>query len=279
MKYTLLLFIFFNLTSYSYGFIIGGETVPQGKADGVLNIFTTNADGEMDGTCTASKIGARFILTAAHCVHGKNVKSLGWSNSSKVDLGDENETIYGLHAKNVHIHPSYEFQKMFGQTYKSTDMAIIEIDTSKGNHIDKFENLPSMELDFNPVLAGEKLQSFGYGCESQGDFDNLVSRKKSAEVKMLPYNSLSTECAALPSVVNQNASKIYTTQMVSSTLATGGKASLCDGDSGGPTIRNGKIVGVNASYLIDQTSQTEEAYFNLHSRLSEVQGWVRSIVQ
>ncbi len=67
--------------------------------------------------------------------------------------------------------------------------------------------------------------------------------------------------------------------MISSTLATGGHASLCVGDSGGPTVRNGKIVGVNSSYIIDQNLQTEEAYLNLHSRISNVQGWIRSIIR
>jgi hypothetical protein len=36
-------------------------------------------------------------------------------------------------------------------------------------------------------------------------------------------------------------------------------------------MRNGKSVGFNSQYLIDQSLENDEAYFNFHSRLSEIQ--------
>lgn len=280
MNRLFLFIIFFNLISYSYSSpIVGGKIVADDSAQGVFNIFKSDANGEPNGSCTASKIGTKFIITAAHCVYGKDIKTLGWSNSSEIDLTDENTNLYGLYVKNVNIHPSYELSEMLGQSSRATDIAILEVDMSKGNYVEKFQNLPSMELDFDPVMAGEKLQTLGYGCEAPGDYGNPLSHKKSAELETLPYSSLATECAAVPSAINKQAFEIYKSKMVSSTLLSGGKASLCDGDSGGPTLRNGKIVGINSSLLIDQRSQTEEAYLNLHSRISEAQTWINNIIR
>jgi len=274
---TLLLVLSFH--SHAKAPIIGGDLVTAGKADGVINFYTTDDEGDLSNSCTGSKIGGRFILTAAHCVYGKNVNTIGWSNSESVDLEDESTNLYGLYVKKVNIHPSYELFKMLGQTYKSSDVAIIEVDTSKGNFLHKFNELPSHDMDFSPVMSGEKIQAYGYGCEKAGDLDNPKSRKKMADLDMLPFTSLTTNCSSIAPVVNQNASEIYKAQMISSTLRSGGKSSLCEGDSGGPTMRNGKIVGVNSQYLIDQSLESDEAYFNLHSRLSEIKGWMNSILR
>lgn len=279
MKTIIFLSVFFSLTVFADSKpIIGGRPVEADQAKGVINLYRTSAEGEIDETCTGTKIGERFILTAAHCVLGKNVDKLGWSNSSTVDLNNENETIYGLYTKKVHIHPSYELGSMLKQTYSASDIAIIEIDESQGNHLDKFRSLPTVEIDYAPVKVGEEVQIYGYGCEGTGQKDSLISKKKMASVEMLPEDALADECEELHPIINQNASGIYKAQMVSASFSNKGNASVCEGDSGGPTMRNGKIVGVNSSYLINQKSPVEEAFLNLHSRISEVQTWVNSIV-
>jgi trypsin len=273
-------FAFLTISSFSFARvpIIGGKNVPDGDAKGVLNIFTTDEAGDISNSCTASKIGAKFILTAAHCVYGKNVNSIAWSNSGSVDLGDENATLYGLYVKKVNIHPSYELFKMLGKSFGANDIAILEVDTTKGNFLNRFQEIPSLKLDFIPVMSGETLQTYGYGCEAVNDLDNPISHKKISDIASLAYSSLNTSCSSLDPLINQNAPAIYKTQIVSSSLASGGKSSLCEGDSGGPVLRNGKVVGVNSQSIIDQTSQAQEAYLNLHSRLSEVKNWVESII-
>jgi hypothetical protein len=158
-------------------------------------------------------------------------------------------------------------------------VAIIEVDTERGNYLDKFNEMPSLELDFSPVVSGEKLKTYGYGCEATADLDNPVSHKKNSDIETLPFSALNTSCSSIAPVINHSASSIYKSQMISASLRSGGKSSLCEGDSGGPVTRNGKVVGVNSQYLIDQTSQTEEAYLNLHSRLSEIRGWADSILK
>ena len=281
MKNTLFSFALLTISSLCLANapIIGGKNVPEGNAKEVLNIFTTNESGEISGTCTASKISSKYILTAAHCVYGKNVNTIGWSNSGTVDLGNENAAIYGLYVKKVNIHPSYELYKMLGKSFGSNDIAILEIDTTKGNFLNKFQEIPSLQLDFSPVIPGESLQSYGYGCETVNDLDNSISHKKLADITSLTYSSLNTSCSSIDPLINQNASAIYKSQIVSSTLASGGKSSLCEGDSGGPVLRNGKVVGVNSQYIIDQTSEAQEAYLNLHSRLSEVKSWTEGIMR
>ena len=46
---------------------------------------------------------------------------------------------------------------------------------------------------------------------------------------------------AIGPVINQNASAIYNAQIVSPTFASGGNSSLCNGDSGGPVLRMGRL--------------------------------------
>jgi secreted trypsin-like serine protease len=281
MKNAFLFLVFLKLSSVSYAKapIIGGEIVPAGHGNGIFNFFTTDENGDISDSCTASKIGKKYILTAAHCLYGKNLNTIGWTNSGEVDLSDENTTLYGLYIKKINIHPSYELYKMLGQTFKSNDVAIIEVDTERGNYLDKFNEMPSLELDFSPVVSGEKLKTYGYGCEATADLDNPVSHKKNSDIETLPFSALNTSCSSIAPVINHSASSIYKSQMISASLRSGGKSSLCEGDSGGPVTRNGKVVGVNSQYLIDQTSQTEEAYLNLHSRLSEIRGWADSILK
>ena len=280
MKKIILSFGFLTLTSLSYGApIIGGEVVTEGSAPGVFNIFTTEGSADKDSTCTASKIGAKYILTAAHCVYGKNPAAIGWSNASTVDLSDEKTELYGLHVKKMHIHPSYELLGMNGESYKSNDIAIIEIDTTKGNYLKKFQDLPEVQMDFNPVIPGQKLKAYGYGCEETGDLENPVSRKKSADLVVQNFNSLYATCPELHPLIKQNAYPIYQAQFSTAAIAGGGDASVCEGDSGGPVLRDGKIVGVNSKYIIDQTSSTQDAYINLHSRMSQVKSWVEGIVK
>jgi hypothetical protein len=122
--------------------VIGGNPAPAGKWPATF-VFK-NAAG---GGCTATAIGPRTILTAAHCIDD--------NATATVSTATQVATIICKH------HPNYA-------TDISADFALCVTNVDFTKPKDGFE-----QVNTNPALAGmnQKIQLLGYGCRQPGGGD------------------------------------------------------------------------------------------------------------
>ncbi len=178
--------------------------------------------------------------------------------------------------KEVYINPSYPKYKKLNQTFNSSDIAVIEIDLIDGAYLQTFLKLPDLELDFSIVSPGETLSVYGYGSENRGQSEYGIYNKKVIELAGLENTAFSLICKKNFPGLNQFTSIIFKKKIITAASATSG---MSEGDSGGPVLRNGKIVGINSSYLNNKDIRFSSVYLNLHTRVSEVKDWILTIIK
>lgn len=212
------------------------------------------------GRCSATKIAARRFLTAAHCVADTrtgmvaNVFATGRviqvSNAVIPEQGD----FAFLHVERADMHPDFVQVLERFHTYKEgiineyrehhkgadLEQRIRKIETD--NHItgrypdlavvtvrESTPGIPIADIDFSPLADEETVHLVGYGCET-GRNEPPVSkhgRRRWGETKVIridPVNFYTFAHQMRP-----------------------GAPSLCPGDSGGPVMRAGKVVGVHGT--------------------------------
>lgn len=277
MKNYLILFTFLMITQSSYA-LIGGLESKGTEKNGIFHIVVINPEDEDDnGLCTATKIGRNLILTAAHCFDSdKNPSMIGYSTSSK----NQDMEFEGLNVSAVYLHPSYNQESEdFG--LPESDIAIVKIEPDE-----QFATLSTREIDLNELKVGEAVELWGHGCQKHVEkIDGYFPIKKTGTSVLLGKDALlKNNFGVATQIIREGSNNIYNDNFL--TLAKGldsKKPSLCFGDSGGPLIKDGKVVGVNGSFLtnfVNEEGRTKNglAYINLHARLSVVSDWLKEIM-
>lgn len=266
LYFSLLLLLSFPFTGYA---VIGGSA-DQATESGVMLVAMND-----DGFCTATKIAPDLLITAAHCFD-ESAKIIGFSNKQS----NQSFKINKLSMKDVVIHPSYaalEANTEYTESIKVQDIAIVKVSRTP-----EFDAVPVRELDFSEIAPGEELNFYGYGCsQSLNNLEGYFPFRKTAKVDSLSEECLSENHGVLTEFYQDLSSLIYKNNIVTpGQRRQSDSASLCLGDSGGPVMKNGKIVGINTLYTFnDLTDEGESAsgvsYLNLHARLSKAQGWIQ----
>lgn len=242
----------------TYG-IIGGRTVQENSTiSRSVVLIKTDFGSKGQAFCTASLISKNILLTAAHCVVGKDNKS---SQSGRVFFSTnpacakQQNQLTSIAYKKVIAHSDYKAQGLVS----SDDVALIllESDAPQGS-------VPLDVLtDFNLAGLNQRLFAVGYG-----------SRKGYSRSDEYPVRLRVTHFEA--SQVEKKGVYLAASRVITIEQK---KSGVCAGDSGGPLIYldNGvpKVLGVASTVLGDPNGGGESCSgtVNYKSLLNE-KNWI-----
>lgn len=200
-------------------------------------------------SCTGSVVAPRKILIAAHCADARGEKGFVYG------LDDLNAG-GGFRTKVVRFekHPKYVD---FDQGYDVAVVTVADDIPVRGGRYAQFATSADSEL----AAPGEEGLGFGYGKKDFGDDQRDVTLDK----------------ATLPIVDGDSVCRGVGAGFKSATMICAGYAdgrtTILPGDSGGPLIVDGKIVGV-ASW-----SRSDFRWYSVYGRLTNDMGdWVKQEV-
>jgi hypothetical protein len=266
--------------------LIGGQPDLEGRFGSVVSVRTDPGQ-----RCTATKIGVRHFLTAAHCVidipsgalagafqPGGQVLVSNWPEPSGA-AAYQTLTVTQTHlpasfaAALERLHAYQEgriadfrarysgedLERRIRRVYADShimarfpDLAIVEVDGET-------PSIPVAPVDLNPLASGAEVVLVGYGCERVADL--AAGRLGSGPVRRI---------WGLSRVIRVDAVNFYT---FAGDLQAG-TPTTCPGDSGGPVLKDGRVVGVHGTVygLSRRDSARSNMSVNLHS-LADWDAW------
>ena len=194
--------------------IVGGSAVPAGT----YTFMTSLKSRWGSHFCGGTLIKANWVLTASHCVSGKNAKSI----SVVVGSNTLNSGGYASKVTRILMHPNYGRPVQY-----ANDAALLELTTP-------ITQVTPIAVDSdssaaNPLeQAGYSLTTAGWGTTSEGG-------------SCCP-NQL--QAVDVPVVSDASCATSYTTRFDAPTMLCAGQAGKdsCQGDSGGPLFDKGRLV-------------------------------------
>lgn len=251
--------------------IVGGTVDPNTATSPWAGVGSLSVNG---GTYTATAIGSRFILTAAHVVDGASAQNVNFNLNAGGDLSQS------IKASAIHVYPDYHgFSPSATDGLVHNDLAVIELSADLPTGVPIYSLFADI-LETHPTIT-----MVGYG--SSGDGLNGATTSGSASVKRVGENQVDKFFTG----ENGNAD-MYMFDFDGPTSATnvmgGGalakEAQFGGGDSGSPTFvqSNGvwQIFGVN-TYVATMTAGADYYKFGAlggGTLTSAYAGWIQGII-
>jgi len=199
--------------------IANGKIIPETTFPEVVKIYSTY--GKQGASCTATIVGHNTLLTAAHCLYFFGPKA------EEVEIVKGSHE--GLQSLNVFIHPKFSFGRGFN------DVALIKFeDKSFTNHIQISLTLPSTGQEFTIVGYGK----FSFYSNTSDGKKRMGTNKLTSIGRRFDFTG-------------------YHENKGPDGLGTGQNVSNLPGDSGGPMLVNGKVIGVSSSIDTALNDQNE----------------------
>jgi hypothetical protein len=267
--------------------LTGGTAHPQ--VSGSMFPSTVN----LNGGCTATKIGPRHFLTAAHCAYDFTTATAVpayWDNKT-IAITNEAYPLHGSTYPNpwtgVTIQHTY-FANSFWNACtsapcsfsdmitKGADLAIVHV-KEETPHIATVSN-----IDFQAPWVGKPVIIVGYGCEEGKNGRSRSQINPELPWGRLKYHQTNMGSPSLLSNVSVPAnSPLLNWEFITPGLPLGQEnASICPGDSGGPVFADdgmgSVLVGVNSGFPSWDSSET--GVLNYHVRLDTERAWIESIL-
>ncbi|XP_030370394.1 chymotrypsin-2-like [Scaptodrosophila lebanonensis] len=227
---------------YTTNRIVGGEEAAEGLAP-----YQISLQGMKSGhhSCGGAIIDKRWIVTAAHCVIGKEASAFRVLTGTQ-NLQHNASRLY--YPDKIVMHCNYK-----PRMYRN-DIALLRLNESI-----VFDNATQpVEFDHEPLAAGEKLLLTGWGTMSLGG--DVPVQLQSLEVKYVPFE----ECRA----AHDNSSRVDIGHVC--TFNDKGKGA-CHGDSGGPLVHNGKLVA-----LVNWGLPCARGYPDAHASIAYYHDFIRT---
>ena len=219
------------------------HAVVQGNAD---QSFIHNSVMVLDNrgnVCSGVVVRQDVVLTAAHCVATASDWRIHWR--------DENNVPILVQPKHVKIHPQYNTKAIKNRSI-SIDMALVKLP----------EPLPSQFWpialsDVQELSVGDSVIVAGYGLSDEKN-SKALGKFRSATLSVIePYGK----------------SKIIL--WLEDPLSAG--AGGCHGDSGGPLIHNGSVIGITA--WTTGKGRSDCGVYTQGALISPQRDWIESVIK
>lgn len=234
--------------------VSGGDLDTELRHKAVLNIRVDQVS-----TCSAVKIDSKSLLTAAHCVVDERAGELkpAFRPGAEISLDNATQQNNGNDAISAIVDatllpdayreglaklaryrrrriaelksqdsplPTDSLERGLSMRYhfaeRYPDIALIRLQTAT-------PKIPVSQVDFRPLNAGAKVELVGFGCSQLARLND----RRSAE-----------RHSGWSRVIRVDAVNFYT----EAGQRTAQSPSLCPGDSGGPVLYQGRVVGIHS---------------------------------